>query len=194
MWTRWPAAGESLASRSALWSRALGVGRSLDGVDVEVVRADVRRVAAQDGFEHGDDLFGAFRGPALRTPQLPRVDNHRGVRPQRRRVEVVRVLRHQLAHRVAVSHPQLRAGRRSRPRRIFSPALRGSRARAPAPSPTARARVPTARPRARPSNARAGWSSRCSWGRAPSRCPSAPSASSARAARRGGTSAPPRRG
>jgi hypothetical protein len=78
-------------------------------VDIVVVRAGVVRVAAQNGFEHGDDLFGPLLGLADGGPELPGPQVHRAFGVERGRVQVVRILAGQLAHRFLVRHGQLLA-------------------------------------------------------------------------------------
>jgi hypothetical protein len=86
--------------------RALGSGRGFDGVDVEVVGADVLGRAAEHGFERGDYRVGAGGGPPLVVEEPPRVENHRGVGPEGGGVRVVRVAAGELGHRVAVGDPE----------------------------------------------------------------------------------------
>ena len=79
-----------------------GVSRSLDGVDVVVIRAAVIRIATQNTFEHRHDLERAFRRLAIERPELPRTQVHHAFGVERGGVEIVGIVFRQLAHRVFV--------------------------------------------------------------------------------------------
>src|SRR5688572_12387823 len=79
---------------------ALGrVRRRLDRVHVEVQRAGVLGVARHHRFERRDDLGGMALRLAGGVPVVPGLQVHHRLRVQRRHVDVVRVLRGELAHR-----------------------------------------------------------------------------------------------
>jgi hypothetical protein len=50
------------------WQRTFRQRRRFDGVNIKMIRADVIRVAPQDGFEHGDHFFRPRRGSSVRRP------------------------------------------------------------------------------------------------------------------------------
>ena len=153
--------------------RAARRRRRLDGVDVVVIGAEVIRIACEHRLEHGDDLVGAFGGLAVERPELPRAEVHQALGVQRGGVEIVRVSARQIAHRVGVLARQRRAvGLRGRSE-SGSPSPRCTRARPRVRSfDSASALRDRARSPASPARRR---HRGCSWGRAPTRCPSAAS-------------------
>ena len=84
--------------------RVLGPGRRFERVDVVMVGADVKGIAAQHGFENRDERFCALLRLAVVRPELPRVQIHQALGVQRGRVEIVWILARQIAHGVSVFH------------------------------------------------------------------------------------------
>ena len=72
----------------------------LHGVDVEVVRPGVVRVAGEHLLQVADDLGRLRVGPAVAQPVVPGPHVHERLRVDRGRVQVVGELLHDLAHRV----------------------------------------------------------------------------------------------
>ena len=56
------------------------------------------RVAAQNSFERGHNLIGAFGRRAVSIPQLPGPQIHHAVGKQRRGIQIVRILAREFAH------------------------------------------------------------------------------------------------
>ena len=90
--------GEPLRRRK----RGLGMRGSFNGVDVEMICADVVGIALQHGLEHGHNLISAGRGLAFAIVELPRVEVHAAFGEKRRGIEIIGVGLIRLSHRVVV--------------------------------------------------------------------------------------------
>ncbi len=82
-----------------------GIGRVLDGVDVEVIRARVPRIASEDLVERREELARLLPGLA-EGPEVPRVEVHERLGEERPHVRVVPVLVPDLAHGPRVGEVQ----------------------------------------------------------------------------------------
>ena len=71
-------------------------------MNVEVIRARMIGIAPEHRLEHGDELERAGRGLAVGRPELPRAQHHETFGKHRRGIQVVGILLHHRAHRIAV--------------------------------------------------------------------------------------------
>ena len=85
----------------------LRMRRGFDGVDVVMNRADVIRIAFEDGFEHADNFFRAFGRLAVIRPELPRAQVHQAFGVERRGIKIIWILLHERVHRILVINRQL---------------------------------------------------------------------------------------
>ncbi len=75
-----------------------GVRRSLDGMNVVMICANVIRIAGQHRFQDGDDLKRPLSRRPVRIPQTPRPQIHHALGVNRRRVGIIRVTLRKIAH------------------------------------------------------------------------------------------------
>ena len=95
--------GRQLFQTRGTGQPALRMRRGFNGVNVIMICAEMIRVAFQNRFEQGHNLFSVLGRFAVGAPKMPRMQIHHALGVERCCVEIVRITRDQLAHRVFVS-------------------------------------------------------------------------------------------
>ncbi len=86
------------------WQRTLRVRRSLQRMNVIVIRTGMHRITRQHRFQNSYDFFGMLAGLPILGPKFPWIEIHQTFRIHRRGIEIFRILAREgpHAHRVNI--------------------------------------------------------------------------------------------
>jgi hypothetical protein len=102
-------------------NRFFRMRRFFDGMDVEVIRARMARIAREHGLERCHDFVGARSGLAVRRPQFPGIGRHQRFGEEHLHVVVGRKPLRDVAHCIGICHVEsLHVVRRQRIRPLVA--------------------------------------------------------------------------